>query len=159
MSYRRPSSPSLMGESSTNKPRRPPHRNSRGDVPPAVGAPDDAAALAGIAATPPVGIPASAYSCAGATAHLSPRGHSRGDIPPAVGAADDAAALAGIAAAPLVGIAAPAYSRAGATAGRIRALLVMRALLLLLLLLVTLLPGLAIVEPSTTGTRSRLSLF
>jgi hypothetical protein len=107
-----------MGDSSTHEPRRSSCRNSRGDVPPAVGAADDAAALAGIAAAPPAGIAAPAYSCAGVTACRSPLGHSRGDVPPAVGAAGDAAALAGIVAAPPVGIAAPAYSRAGATAGR-----------------------------------------
>jgi hypothetical protein len=123
MSSRRYSSPSLMGDSSTHGHRRSPRGHSRDDVPPAVGAADDAAALPGIAAAPPVGIAAQAYSRAVATAHRSParrspRGHSRGDVPPDVGAADVSTALAGIAAAPPVGIAAPAYSRAGATAGR-----------------------------------------
>jgi hypothetical protein len=107
-----------MGDSSTHEHRRSPRGHSKGDVPPALGAADDAAALAGIAAAPPVGIAAPAYSRAVATACRSPCGHSRGDVPPDVGAADVSTALAGIAATPPVGIAAPAYSHAGATAGR-----------------------------------------
>ena len=44
MSNRRPSSPSLMADSSTQEPRRSPRGHSRGDVPPAADAADDSRA-------------------------------------------------------------------------------------------------------------------